>query len=119
MMKNPFRECIDGQISADFWGYISPGDPRRAAILARNANRLTLTKNGLYGAMFVAACISAAFCENVTVSQILDAGLSVIPARSRLAEAVSFVRLHYAQYDDWRPAGRSTTAMVICPSAAR
>ena len=36
--------CIDGQISADFWGYISPGDPRRAAILARNANRLTLTQ---------------------------------------------------------------------------
>ena len=107
LMQNPFRECIDGQISADFWGYISPGDPRRAALLARNANRLTLTKNGLYGAMFVAACISAAFGENVSVDQILDAGLSVVPARSRLAEAVFFVRRHYAGTHDWEETCRA------------
>lgn len=102
MMLNPFRECIDGQISADFWGYINPANPQRAATLARNACRLTLAKNGLYGAMFVAGCLSAAFCENVTVDQILDAGLSVIPSRSRLAEAVKFVRKDYAESQDWQ-----------------
>ena len=98
---NPWRECIDGQIRCDAWGYFFPGNPRRASEPAYRDCSFSLTKNGCYGGMFVAGCISAALSENPTVDGILDGGLSVIPERSRLAEAVRFVRGKYAECGDW------------------
>lgn len=98
---NPWRECIDGQIRCDAWGYFFPGNPRRASEPAYRDCSFSLTKNGCYGGMFVAGCISAALSENPTVDGILDGGLSVIPEGSRLAEAVRFVREKYAECGDW------------------
>lgn len=98
---NPWRECIDGQIRTDLWGYLSPSDPMRAAELAHRECSFSLIKNGCYGGMFVAGCIAAAMSENPTVDLILDGGLSVIPKKSRLAEAVRQVREEYAACGDW------------------
>lgn len=98
---NPWRECIDGQIRCDTWGYFFPGNPRMAAEPAYRDCSFSLTKNGCYGGMFVAGCISASLSENPTVDGILDGGLSVIPEGSRLAEAVRFVREKYAECGDW------------------
>jgi hypothetical protein len=98
---NPWRECIDGQLRGDFWGYIKPADPRAAAALAYQDSAFNLTKNGLYGSLFVAACVSAALAEKPDVNHILDAGLSVIPAKSRLAETVQDVRHWYAETPNW------------------
>lgn len=98
---NPWRECIDGQIRCDAWGYFFPGNPRRASEPAYRDCSFSLTKNGCYGGMFVAGCISASLSENPTVDGILDGGLSVIPEGSRLAEAVRFVREKYAECGDW------------------
>lgn len=98
---NPWRECIDGQIRCDAWGYFFPGNPRMAAEPAYRDCSFSLTKNGCYGGMFVAGCISASLSENPTVDGILDGGLSVIPEGSRLAEAVRFVREKYAECGDW------------------
>ena len=98
---NPWRECIDGQIRCDAWGYYFPGNPRMAAEPAYRDCSFSLTKNGCYGGMFVAGCIAAALSEKPTVDGILDGGLSVIPVRSRLAEAVRFVREKYAECGDW------------------
>ena len=79
------------------WGYLAPADPRRAALGAYRDCAFSLVKNGIYGGMFVAGCIAAALSQNPTVDRILDGGLSVIPAGSRLAEAVSLVRTWYAE----------------------
>lgn len=98
---NPWRECIDGQIRGDFWGYICPGNPQKAGRLAYQECSNSLIKNGVYGAMFVAACISAALTESPAVDSILDGGLSVIPQKSRLFEAVSLVRKWYRENPDW------------------
>lgn len=98
---NPWRECIDGQIRGDLWGYIQPGKPRRAAELAHRECSFSLVKNGCYGGMFVAGCLAAALTEKPTVERILAGGLSVIPARSRLAEAIRQVIRWYDEENDW------------------
>lgn len=98
---NPWRECIDGQLRGDFWGYINPNDPRLAAKLAYNECSLSLVKNGIYGGMFVAGCISTALSKNPTIEKILQGGLSVIPKNSRLAEAVRNVTNWYQEEKDW------------------
>ncbi|MBQ9121088.1 MAG: ADP-ribosylglycohydrolase family protein [Clostridia bacterium] len=98
---NPWRECIDGQIRTDLWGYISPGDPMRAAELAHRECSFSLVKNGAYGGMFVAGCIAAAMTKDPTVDTILDGGLSVIPKNCRLSEAIRQVREEYAACGDW------------------
>ena len=100
---NPWRECIDGQLRGDLWGYINPSNPRAAAEPAWRECSLSLIKNGVYGGMFVAGCIAGALSRNPTVETIIDAGLSVIPQKSRLACAVRDVVAWYAEEKDWIP----------------
>jgi ADP-ribosylglycohydrolase len=89
--RNPYREWIGAQIRGDFYGWARPGDPRAAAALAWRDARLSHTRNGVYGAMWVAAMVAAAcVCEDMDT--VLDAGLSVVPAGSRLAAAVTEAR---------------------------
>lgn len=98
---NPWRECIDGQLRGDLWGYVNPAAPREAARYAYRDCSLSLVKNGVYGGMFVAGCISAALSKGPSVETILSGGLSAVPAGSRLAEAVRNVILWYAEDNDW------------------
>lgn len=87
--RNPYREWIGAQIRADLWGWIAPGNPRQAAELAWRDARLSHVKNGLYGAMAVAAMVARAFTAG-SVDEIVASALDVIPESSRLAEAISY-----------------------------
>ncbi len=89
--RNPYREWIGAQIRADLYGSICPGEPHRAAALAWRDARLSHVRNGVYGALFVAAMAAAASVAD-DVTSVLDAGLSVVPPRSRLARAVGLAR---------------------------
>ncbi|GHA13764.1 hypothetical protein GCM10010389_60770 [Streptomyces echinoruber] len=94
---NPYQEWIGALIRADIHGWTCPGEPRRAAALARRDAVLSHTGNGVYGAMWAAALIAAAFTAP-TVRSALDTALSVVPAGSRLARAVRRVlSLHDAR----------------------
>ncbi|GAA2444413.1 ADP-ribosylglycohydrolase family protein [Streptomyces glaucus] len=91
---NPYQEWIGALIRADIHGWTRPGDPRRAALLARKDAVLSHTGNGVYGAMWAAALISAAFTAG-TVREAVEQALAVIPASSRLARTVRrVVSLH-------------------------
>ena len=100
---NPWRECIDGQLRGDLWGYVNPGNPVEAARLAFQECSSSLVKNGIYGGMFVAGCIAAALSTVPSIDVILQGGLSVIPNRSRLANAVNQVIGWYREEQNWIP----------------
>ncbi|GAA2072199.1 ADP-ribosylglycohydrolase family protein [Actinomadura alba] len=84
---NPFREWIGAQIRTDVYGWVNAGDPGAAAAMAHRDARLSHTANGVYGAMFVAAMCASAV-TGACLDEVLAAGLSVVPPRSRLACAV-------------------------------
>ncbi|GAB2724389.1 ADP-ribosylglycohydrolase family protein [Paenibacillus thermoaerophilus] len=84
---NPYREWIGAQIRVDAYAYGAAGHPELAAELAHRDASLSHVKNGIYGAMFVAAMIAAAFVER-DANRIVDIGLSEIPANCRLAHDV-------------------------------
>lgn len=93
---NPYQEWIGALIRADVFGWTCPGAPRRAALLARRDAVLSHTGNGVYGAMFAAALVAAAFTAP-DARQALESALAVVPASSRLARTVRrVVSLHEA-----------------------
>ena len=98
--RNPFREWIGAQIRADMFGYVAPGWPEKAAELAYQDACISHVKNGIYGEMFMAAMIAASFATD-DIEQIIDIGLSEIPANCRLAEAVHDTVAWCAEFDDW------------------
>ncbi|MER7839961.1 ADP-ribosylglycohydrolase family protein [Streptomyces sp. NPDC096040] len=86
--RNPFREWIGALIRADVHGWTNPGDPAAAAEQAHRDAALTHTANGVYAAMFTAATIATAATGTHDIHACLRSGRSVVPPRSRLAEAV-------------------------------
>jgi ADP-ribosylglycohydrolase len=87
--RNPYREWIGAQIRADVWGWVSPGNPERAAEFAYRDASLSHTGNGVLGSMFYSATLAAAFATS-DVRDAVAIGLSQIPGDSRLADAVRF-----------------------------
>jgi len=85
--NNPYREWIGAQIRADTYAYACAGNPELAAEFAWRDAHWTHTANGIYGAMFIAAMIAAAFVES-DPHRLVEIGLSEIPKNCRLAEAV-------------------------------
>ena len=95
-------EQIGGQIFIDTWGLVTPGNPDLAAKLAAKAASVTHGGNGIYGGVFVAACISAAF-EEQNIRALIEKGLSYIPADCEYTRVVRAVMAFYdAHPDDWR-----------------
>jgi ADP-ribosylglycohydrolase len=89
--RNPFREWIGARLRVDAYGWSSGGDPLTAARLAWHDARVSHTANGVYAAMFMAAAHAASLTAE-SPATCADVGLAVVPATSRLAEALSFAR---------------------------
>jgi len=88
--RNPYREWIGAQIRADFFGYCSPARPEQAAEFAWRDACISHVKNGLYGEMWAAAMLAAAFVSD-DVTTVIQAGLGEVPAASRFRRDIETV----------------------------
>lgn len=95
-------EQIGGQIFIDSWGLLFPGRVEKAADYAEKAASVSHDGNGLYGARFMAACISKAF-DAASIDEIIEAGLRMIPEESTYAKVVHVViDFHRSHPTDFR-----------------
>jgi ADP-ribosylglycohydrolase len=108
--RNPYREWIGAQIRADGWAYGAAAWPEKAADFAWRDASLSHVKNGIYGEMWAAAMIAGAFgieTKKLSLSdieRIIGIGLSEIPAKCRLAEAIEKLIAWRKELDDWQAA---------------
>lgn len=87
VVRNPYREWVGAQIRGDVFGYVHPGNPRAAALLAFHDASLSHTANGIYGEMWAAALIAGSFTARSLRTAVVES-VEHVPARSRLAEAL-------------------------------
>ncbi|MBS4189739.1 ADP-ribosylglycohydrolase family protein [Bacillus sp. FJAT-49705] len=95
-------EQIGGQIFIDTWGLLYPNNIEKAAHYAEMAASVSHDKNGIFGARFIAACISKAFSAS-SIEEVIEAGLSTIPGDSLYAKVVqAVVNFHQKHPNDFR-----------------
>jgi ADP-ribosylglycohydrolase len=124
--RNPFREWIGARLRMDTYGWAAPGDPVAAARMAHADARVSHTANGVYAAMFMAAAHAASMSET-SAAACADVGLSVVPPRSRLAEALRTARdlagelewdavvdELYARYGDYHHIHAINNTALVC-----
>ncbi|WP_020576837.1 ADP-ribosylglycohydrolase family protein [Actinopolymorpha alba] len=102
VVDNPYREWIGAQIRGDIFGYVCAGRPRDAALLAYQDAALSHVGNGIYGEMWAAALVAAAFTAG-SLREAVEESLNHVPRRSRLAEALRWaveVRDARTSWDD-------------------
>lgn len=99
--RNPYREWIGAQIRADGFGYLAPGRPELAAEWAWRDASVSHVKNGIYGEMWVAAAIAAAFVTD-DLYEVIRVATSEIPKESRFVAMVSDMLAWREQYADWK-----------------
>jgi ADP-ribosylglycohydrolase len=85
--ENPFCEWIGAFIRSDPWGYLAPAWPEKAAEIAYRDAFLSHRRQGVYGEMFFAAVISAAFSVK-DLNEIFEIGLSEIPENCTFAKEI-------------------------------
>ena len=95
-------EQIGAQIFIDGWGMVSPGDPERAADLARRAASVSHDGEAIYGAQVVAAMEALAFVES-DINRLLDTAVSLIPDDSIIYRLIMDLRIWHAEEpEDWQ-----------------
>ncbi len=96
-------EQIGAQIFIDGWAMLAPGDPARAADLARRAASVSHDGEAIYGAQVLAAMEALAFVER-DVDALLDAALALIPPDCLIRRLIDDLRGWRARFDRWQDA---------------
>lgn len=103
VVDNPFMFWIGADIRSDPWGYAAPGFPAKAAEFAWRDAAISHRRNGVYGAMYFAAAIAAAFAMGDPLAA-LEAGLAEIPADCLLAREIRWALDVAGDINDYREA---------------
>ncbi len=108
-VDNPCVQYIGADIRSDPWGYAAPGYPEKAAEFAHRDAAVSHRRNGIYGAMYFSAAISAAFAVDDPV-EALRIGLEEIPADCYLAREVRWALEEAASIKNYREARAAVDA---------
>lgn len=100
---NDYVEWIGAAIRADAFGYVCAGDPEGAAMTSYADARLSHRKNGIYGEMFLAAAIAAAFVSRTPLDAVA-AGLGEIPRGCALRTHLDWALSYRGKLSDYRQA---------------
>ncbi|HEX4125444.1 MAG TPA: ADP-ribosylglycohydrolase family protein [Tepidisphaeraceae bacterium] len=96
-------EQIGAQIFIDSWAMVCPGDPARAAALAKQAASVSHDGEAVFAAQLLAAMESAAFVES-DLHKLLDVGLTFIPHDCLIAKMIGELRQLRKADPDWHAA---------------
>jgi ADP-ribosylglycohydrolase len=102
-------EQIGAQIFIDGWAMVCPGDPEKAADLARRAASVSHDGEAIYGAQVIAAIESLAFIEQ-DLNFLLDTAVELIPRDSVIYRLIADLRNWRIGEPDWRNARERITA---------
>ncbi len=96
-------EQIGAQIFVDGWGLVCPGDPEKAASLARRAASVSHDGEALHAAAAIAAIEAQAFVEH-DLQMLLEVASRFIPPDSTVARVHWELRECREREPDWRRA---------------
>ncbi len=102
-------EQIGAQIFIDGWAMVCPGDPEKAADLARRAASVSHDGEAIYGAQVLAAMESLGFIEN-DLEILLDTAVDLIPHDSVIYRLIADLRNWRIIEPEWRKARERISA---------
>jgi hypothetical protein len=107
---NLHADDIDFQIEADYIGFMCPGMPNTASVIAEKIGHIMNWGDGVYGGIFVAALYSEAFFET-DILRIIEKALGSIPAESDYFKIINdVIKLHKQYPSDWQSAWKELEA---------
>ncbi len=94
-------EQIGAQIFIDGWAMVCPGDPEKAADLAKRAASVSHDGEAIYGAQVIAAMESLAFIES-NIHVLLEAGKNIIPRNSKIYQLINDIQFWHVEKYSWQ-----------------
>ncbi len=104
-INNPYDEFIGADIRCDGYGYVSPGNPEKAAEMAGVDAYISHRNNGIYGSRYFAAAIAEAFRLSDTKKCLVSA-LDFIPPDSELYKGLAWAIGIWDGVGDYKNAAR-------------
>ena len=97
---NFFVRGLGAAIRSELWACLAPGNPQLAADYAYEDACVDHDGEGMYAEIFFAALESQAFVES-SIPELIKAGLSAIPADSRLSKAIQDTCTWWHHLKNW------------------
>jgi ADP-ribosylglycohydrolase len=97
---NFFVRGLGAAIRSELWACLAPGNPQLAAAYAYEDACVDHDGEGMYAEIFFAALESQAFVES-SIPELIKAGLSAIPADSRLSKAIQDTCTWWHHLKNW------------------
>lgn len=102
-LNNDFKDSNGAWIRSEIWACLAPGHPEVAVRYAYEDASVDHADEGVYAEVFTAALESAAFSES-GLYELIDIGLSYIPADCGVAKAVKIAIDAYKSGMTWKEA---------------
>lgn len=102
-MRNENRESNGAWIRTEIWACLCAGNPALAANYAYYDACVDHSGEGIYAAVFTATVQAAAFFE-IDINKLIEIGLSYLPEKCGVRNAVNVVLESFKCGDDWKTA---------------